>query len=59
MKTKIIFFIARYSHSGVPLAQIRLAKAFLRRDYVVEFVIGYVPDGLEVPVINGATEVGS
>ena len=55
MKTKIIFIIARYSHSGVPLAQIRLAKAFLRRDYVVEFVIGYVPDGLEVPVINGAT----
>ena len=54
MNTKIIFFIARYSHSGVPLAQIRLAKAFLRRDYKVEFVIGYVPDGLKVPTIDGA-----
>lgn len=57
MKTKIIFFIARYSHSGVPLAQIRLAKAFLRRGYIVEFVIGYVPDDLKTPVIDGATVI--
>lgn len=57
MNTKIIFFIARYSHSGVPLAQIRLAKAFLRRGYIIEFVVGYVPDNLEVPVIEGATVI--
>lgn len=57
MNTKIIFFIARYSHSGVPLAQIRLAKAFLRRGYVVEFVIGYVPENLKLPVIEGATVI--
>jgi len=57
MNTKILFFIARYSHSGVPLAQIRLAKAFLRRGYVIEFVIGYVPDYLEAPIIDGATVI--
>lgn len=57
MNTKIIFFIARYSHSGVPLAQIRLAKAFLRRNYIVKFIIGYVPDDLKTPVIDGATVI--
>lgn len=57
MDTKIIFFIARYSRSGVPLAQIRLAKAFLRRGYVIEFVIGYVPDYLEAPIVDGATVI--
>ena len=50
---KIAFFIARHSHSGVPLAQIRLAKAFRRRGYEVEFVIGYVPSDVTEPVIEG------
>ncbi|MDO8334789.1 MAG: glycosyltransferase [Nitrosomonas sp.] len=53
MNKKIAFFIARYSRSGVPLAQIRLAKAWLRRGYKVEFIIGYVPDNLTVPDIEG------
>jgi glycosyltransferase involved in cell wall biosynthesis len=55
MPTKISFFIARHSISGVPLAQIRLAKSFQRRGYDVEFVTGYVPEGLvllEIPGIN-------
>lgn len=46
---KIAFFIARYSHSGVPLAQLRLAKAFLQRGHKIDFVIGYVPPGLSLP----------
>ena len=51
---KIAFYIARYSHSGVPLAQIRLAKAFLRRGYKIEFLIGYTSPNLKIPVIPGA-----
>lgn len=53
MKKKIIFFIARYSHSGVPLAQLRLAKAFFRRGFIVNFVIGYVPPELKIPLDIG------
>lgn len=51
---KIAFYIARYSHSGVPLAQIRLAKAFLRRGWNIEFLIGYIPPHLEAPIIPDA-----
>jgi glycosyltransferase involved in cell wall biosynthesis len=53
MTKKITFFIARHSRSGVPLAQIRLAKALHRRGYIVEFVIGYVPDSVSLPDIEG------
>lgn len=49
----ITFFVASHSLTGVPLAQTRLARAFLRRGYEVEYVIGYVPDGLSVPSIEG------
>ena len=50
---KIAFFIARHSRSGVPLAQIRLAKALQRRGYSVDFIIGHVPDDLVVPSVDG------
>lgn len=53
MAKRITFFIARFSRSGVPLAQIRLAKAMRRRGHEVVFVIGYVPDGLGLPIIEG------
>ncbi|MCI5164666.1 MAG: glycosyltransferase [Candidatus Electrothrix sp. GM3_4] len=53
MPIKITFFIARHHGSGVPLAQIRLAKALQRRSYKVEFIIGYIPDNLSLPVIEG------
>lgn len=53
MSKLISFFIARHSHSGVPLAQIRLAKALHRRGYKVEFIIGYVPDDVAEPLIEG------
>ena len=52
MKKRVSFFIARYSISGVPLAQIRLAKAFYRKGHQVDIVIGYV-EGLALPVIEG------
>ena len=52
MKKRVTFFIARYSISGVPLAQIRLAKAFYRKGHQVDIIIGYV-EGLTLPVIEG------
>ena len=51
--TRIAFFIARHSRSGVPLAQVRFAKALQRRGYSVDFIIGYVPDDLAVPSVEG------
>lgn len=53
MSQRICFFIARYSHSGVPLAQLRLAKAFLQRGHRIDFVIGYIPSGLSLPAELG------
>lgn len=53
MAAQITFFIATYSSTGVPLSQIRLAKALHRRGYQVTFVIGYVPRGLVAPEIEG------
>lgn len=53
MNKKITFFIATHSSTGVPLAQIRLAKALYRRGHHVEFVIGYVPNDLSIPDIEG------
>ena len=50
---KIAFFTARYSLTGVPLAQIRLAKLFLSRGYSVDFILGYVPEDLELPNLKG------
>jgi len=50
---KIVFFIARHSRSGVPLAQMRLAKAFHRRGFPVDFVVGYVPAGIAPPSAEG------
>ena len=53
MTQRISFFIARYSHSGVPLAQLRLAKAFSQRGFKVDFVIGYVSPELKLPIDLG------
>jgi glycosyltransferase involved in cell wall biosynthesis len=57
MKNKICFFIARHSHSGVPLAQIRLAKALARRGYQITFIIGYLPEDITLPAIVGSTVI--
>lgn len=54
---KVSFFTARYSHSGVPLAQIRLANLFLERGYEVDFIVGYVPNGLTMPHLEGINTI--
>lgn len=53
MVKRVTFFVARYSRSGVPLAQIRLAKAFHREGHEVDILFGFVPEGLELPVVDG------
>ncbi|VAW45907.1 hypothetical protein MNBD_GAMMA03-241 [hydrothermal vent metagenome] len=52
-KLKVCFFTARFSYSGVPLAQIRLAKLFKRKGYTVDFILGYIPDDMKLPVLEG------
>ncbi len=54
---KVAFFTARYSQSGVPLAQIRLANLFLERGYDVDFIVGYIPDGLTMPYLEGVNTI--
>ena len=49
---KVAFFTARYSHSGVPLAQIRLAKLFNRKGYEIDFIFGYIPGDINPPILN-------
>lgn len=50
---KVAFFIARHSRSGVPLAQMRLAKAFRRQGFEVDFIVGCVPNGIAAPRAEG------
>ena len=52
-KIKVAFFTAQYSLTGVPLAQIRLAKLFLKKGYDVDFILGSVPKGLILPELEG------
>lgn len=54
---KVTFFTARYSHSGVPLAQIRLANLFLERGYEIDFIVGYIPEGLALPKLEGINTI--
>ena len=53
MTKRILFIIARYSISGVPLAQMKLARAFQSKGYQVDILFGYVSEGLVLPVIEG------
>ena len=58
---KISVITARYSLTGVPLAQMRLARAFAARGHDVDVIFGYIdaghppPDGSGVNLINFET----
>ena len=54
---KIAVMIARYSISGVPLAQIRLARALADAGHQVDLVFGHVPSGLTVPDVPGVRRI--
>jgi glycosyltransferase involved in cell wall biosynthesis len=50
---KISVITPRFSLAGVPLAQIRFAKALSSLGHDVVLLIGYVNKGYELPTING------
>lgn len=45
--------VARFAISGVPLAQIRLAKALASRGHKVDLIVGYLPPEYTMPEIDG------
>jgi glycosyltransferase involved in cell wall biosynthesis len=50
---KIWVLAARYALSGVPLAQARFAQELAAMGYQVEFILGLINPGYELPVIPG------
>lgn len=54
MKTplKISVLSARFAISGVPLAQLRLARALAASGHHVDFLIGLVNPGYQIPIID-------
>ena len=49
---KILVIAGRYGLSGVPLAQLKLAKALARDDHHVELIYGAVNEGNKLPESN-------
>lgn len=49
---KIIVLTPRFTIAGVPLAQLRFARALALRGHEVELVIGYVEPGNNLPELN-------
>jgi glycosyltransferase involved in cell wall biosynthesis len=54
---KILVVIARYSVSGVPLAQARFAAALAAAGHTVDFLVGYCPPDLSIPDIPGVRKL--
>jgi len=50
---KITVVLARFSLSGVPLAQLRLARAFARRGHSVTLIVGFIDPAYELPAQAG------
>lgn len=50
---KIAVIVARYAITGVPLAQLRLARALVRHGHVVDFIVGFVDSQYVVPKADG------
>lgn len=48
---------ARYSVTGVPIAQARLARALARAGHTVDYVLCYAPSDIEVPEPEGTRRV--
>jgi glycosyltransferase involved in cell wall biosynthesis len=51
---KICIVVARFSFTGVPLTQIRFARALAARGHDVELVFGHVPQQTQLPDIGAA-----
>lgn len=52
--TRICVVVARFSFTGVPLTQIRFARALAARGYAVDLVFGRIDEGVSLPDRGGA-----
>ncbi len=53
IQMKITVIMPRFAIAGVPLAQIRFARALAERGHEVDLVIGYVDPAYQVPEVTG------
>ena len=49
---KISVITGRYGLSGVPLAQLRFARALSLRGHEVDYMVGYINEGNSIPKLN-------
>ncbi len=49
---RITFLLARYSVTGVPLAQLRFARALARRGHSVTLIIGFIDNVDDLPILD-------
>jgi glycosyltransferase involved in cell wall biosynthesis len=54
-RTKILVIAGRFGISGVPLAQMRFARALARRGHEVDLLYGMTNEGHLLPVVEGVT----
>lgn len=54
-RMKILVIAGRFGISGVPLAQMRFARALARRGHEVELLYGMTNEGHVLPVVEGVT----
>jgi glycosyltransferase involved in cell wall biosynthesis len=52
---RILVIAGRYGISGVPLAQMRFARALARRGHEVELLFGKTEEGQVLPLVKGVT----
>lgn len=50
---KISIVTPRFAISGVPLAQVRFARALAKRGHLVSLFVGYLEPGYELPIVPG------
>jgi glycosyltransferase involved in cell wall biosynthesis len=50
---KIAVIVARYAITGVPLAQLRFARALAGRGHEVDFIVGFVDPHSSLPAVAG------
>lgn len=50
---KIYVITPNYTIAGVPLAQLRFARALLNKGFQVELIVGNVPEPYQIPYVEG------
>lgn len=53
MAHRICVITPRFTISGVPLAQLRFARALAEAGHDVDMVVGFVPEGCVMPLVDG------